>query len=454
MAHEERLILGKSPGQWQTSHPLIHPFCKMEELTWINPGLTPFGEVADDLPLGREDIREAAQRLDRFAPFIQKVFPETQGQGGRIESPLVEIPRARRALADFSGVELRGRMLMKRDDSLPISGSIKARGGIYEVLKHAETMALESGRLSLDDDYACLADSEFRTFFNTHEIMVGSTGNLGLSIGIMGAALGFQVTIHMSADARQWKKDLLRSKGVVVEEYEKDYGEAVRQGRELARSRKRCHFVDDENSQDLFLGYAVVGQRLAAQMAGMGIRVDRGHPLSVYLPCGVGGGPGGVAFGLKLVFGDDVHCFFAEPTHSACMFLGLYTGLHHRVSVQDFGLDNLTCADGLAVGRASAFVGKVMAPLMDGVYTVSDENLYRYLALVRDSQGIELEPSALAGFPGMVRITRAGAADALTPALNRNLERATHLVWATGGNMVPRSEREQYYLTGKNLLNP
>ncbi|MCG8566028.1 MAG: D-serine ammonia-lyase, partial [Desulfobacterales bacterium] len=199
---------------------------------------------------------------------------------------------------------------------------------------------------------------------------------------------------------------------------------------------------------------AVVGQRLAAQMDGMGIRVDREHPLCVYLPCGVGGGPGGVAFGLKLVFGDDVHCFFAEPTHSASMFLGLYTGLHHRVSVQDFGLDNLTCADGLAVGRASAFVGKVMAPLMDGVYTVSDENLYRYLALVRDSQGIELEPSALAGFPGMVRITRAGAADALTPALNRNLERATHLVWATGGNMVPRSEREQYYLTGKNLLNP
>jgi D-serine dehydratase len=447
------MLLGKSLATWCHEYPLLNQLIALQETSWFNPRIANAAEALQDVGLTQADVDDASARLVRFAPYIARAFPETAASGGIIESSIRAAPHLQALLAERYGLNDSGALWLKQDSHLPISGSIKARGGIYEVLKHAEELALAAGLLQTSDDYALLDSDAARAFFGRYKIAVGSTGNLGLSIGIISARLGFQATVHMSADARQWKKDKLRAHGVTVVEYDSDYSVAVAEGRQQASADPYCHFVDDENSTSLFLGYAVAAERLQQQLEDAAICVDAEHPLFVYLPCGVGGGPGGVAFGLKLAFGDAVHCLFAEPTHSPCMLIGVHTGRHDEVSVQDFGIDNITAADGLAVGRPSGFVGRALQRSIDGYYTVSDEELYRLLALLESSEGQRLEPSALAGVPGMARVlseeqgyrTRMN----LTPA---RMAQATHLVWATGGSMVPETEMAGYLAKGRQLL--
>ncbi|OAT48646.1 D-serine dehydratase [Proteus hauseri ATCC 700826] len=429
--------------------PLVRDLVDLKKVVWFNSAVTTTTQGLSHVGLTQDDVIDAQARLQRFAPYLVKAFPETAVTQGIIESEVIDIPKMKLALEQRYHTSIAGQLRLKKDSHLPISGSIKARGGIYEVLAHAEKLAIEAGLLTTEDNYEKLYSDKFRDFFAQYSIAVGSTGNLGMSIGIMSAKLGFSVSVHMSADARQWKKDKLRAHGVNVVEYEQDYSIAVEEGRKEAEKDPNCFFIDDENSTTLFLGYAVAGLRLKAQFDAQGVRVDSEHPLFVYLPCGVGGGPGGVAFGLKLAFGDAVHCLFAEPTHSPCMLLGVYTGLHDGISVQEIGIDNITAADGLAVGRASGFVGRAMERLIDGYYTIDDQELYNLLSLLNKEEGIKLEPSALAGMTGVIHVTQAKEYLQRFSLDSQKLKNATHLVWATGGGMVPADEMQKYLAQGK-----
>lgn len=433
----------KSLAEWIAEFPLIERIARGEEAVFYNDKRLPTEQALALSPLTEADVRDASARLARFAAYFKAAFPETRATDGILESPLRRIPAMKAALERIYGTPIRGELYIKLDSHLAVSGSIKARGGIYEVLAFAEDIAMREGGLRETDDYAVLATEKYRQLFSRYAIAVGSTGNLGLSIGIISAALGFRVTVHMSADARAWKKAMLREKGVTVVEYAEDYSVAVANGRRAAEGDPYCHFVDDENSKTLFLGYAVAAERLARQLQEADVTVDGAHPLYVYLPCGVGGGPGGVAFGLKLAFGDAVHPVFAEPTASPCMMLGMLTGAQNAVSVTDFGLDNRTIADGLAVGRASGFVGRLMQPMIDGCYSITDARMSGHLALLAECESIRLEPSALAGSYGPVCFRAEGIPDT-----------ATHLVWATGGSMVPPEELAKYIEAGKAVSLP
>src|SRR5690554_727275 len=422
--------------------PILKEIMALEPVVWLNPNKKMKPEMPS-FPIKLKDIVEAEQLWDRFAPFFLKAFPETAATNGILESPLKEISNMK-SLLNQADAKIEGKFMLKCDNALPIAGSIKARGGFYEVLHYAEELALQAGILDKDDDYSIFASDKFKEFFSKYKIGVGSTGNLGLSIGIISAALGFQVTVYVSSDAKVWKKDLLRQKGANVIEFAGDFSEAILAGRQKTNADPMGYFVDDENSNELYLGYAVGALRLAKQLEEQNIKVDVDHPLFVYSPCGVGGSPGGTAFGLKQIYGDNVHCFFVEPTHSPAVLTALATGEMSNISVQDIGIDNKTEADGLAVGQASNFATNISNHLISGMYTIEDGHLFTLLAQLMDSEEIFLEPSATAGLIGPQMVAKTNYAE----KNHLNMKNATHIVCATGGDLVPDEERKEFYERG------
>lgn len=433
--------------------PVVARLASGEETSWFRGELEPAAEALrrSSLPAGL--VEDARQRFRRFAPWFAQRFEQTRTSDGIIESPLHRAPALQARMEELCRAQLPGKLWVKRDDMLPVSGSIKARGGFHEVLQVVEQIIDEACPDASGQGPRVLEDPAVTDTLRERGIAVGSTGNLGLSIGLLSAEFGLRTTVHMSTDARPWKKDLLRDRGVEVIEHPGDFSTAVEAGRAAAQADPLTHFVDDESSLSLFAGYAVAARRLAGQLQALEVTVGEGSPLFVYLPCGVGGGPGGVAYGLKQVFGEHVHCIVAEPTLAPSMMLGVRTGLHSEVSVQDIGLSGRTTADGLAVGRPSRLVGEQVGGLIDGFVTVADQRMTALVSVLEQAEGWRMEPSATAGIIGPWRVMEDPAYLEARGLDERTMAGAHHVVWSTGGSMVPADEMAGYLEAGRCALD-
>ncbi|AVA24836.1 D-serine ammonia-lyase [Rhizobium sp. NXC24] len=411
---------------------------------WLNPLYRQGAIETSDLPISPADVQRAHMNWQRLAPLLAACFPELESTNGEIRSELVELKELREAL----GYRTRefGNVFIKADSHLPVAGSIKARGGVYEVFLFAEGLARHNGFLTDGEDIRKLATDEVRTFFSQYTVAVGSTGNLGLSVGIAARALGFKATVHMSSDAKTWKVERLRKLGVEVIQHEADYTTAVENARTIAEAEPTIYFVDDEQSRHLFLGYSTAASELAGQLDERGITVNEDNPLFLYLPCGIGGAPGGVAFGAKAIFGDNVHAFFVEPVQSPCALVHMMSGSRDLVSVYDVGLTNKTEADGMAVARMSAFVATVMREMLAGVFTVADNDLFKLLRMAWTTQRQKLEPSAAAALLGPDFIVRhsEGRRFQTQHSIEDKMPRATHVLWTTGGSFVPEEQFRRF----------
>ena len=102
-----------------TDYPQIQDLITAKPTFWRNPD---YNQTAD-LPFSKADILDATTRLERFAPYLAKIFPETAATNGIIESPLIPLKDMHESWEHQTQQKLAGRLFLKADNQLPISGS-------------------------------------------------------------------------------------------------------------------------------------------------------------------------------------------------------------------------------------------------------------------------------------------------------------------------------------------
>ena len=88
-----------------------------------------------------------------------------------------------------------------------------------------------------------------------------------------------------------------------------------------------------------------------------------------------------------------------------------------------------------------------MKPLVSGIFTVKEHELFNYLRELANSEDIYIEPSSCSAFEGVARLydypdgRKYLAKWGLT---DDKMAHATHIAWATGGKLVPAAVMADY----------
>ncbi len=417
-------------------------------LMWVNPGLCPLDEAGGELQEMGAKVAKTCENWIRMAPLLAACFPGLQPQRGRLRSQLLPVPGLRRLMPQDTG-----RYYVKSDNDLQVSGSTHIRGAVYEVTLLAMVLGRKLGLMTDEAGPMALTTAEARQAFSAYKVVTASSGNLGLAVGRAAQGLGFRVEVHMPRSARSWIERELRTSGIKVVLHEDGFRKTNEAAMRAAEGDPGSYFVDEKHSRLLFFGASAAAAELQAQLVRQNIQISKDRPLFLYLPCGSGSAPGGVAMGARQMFGPNVHCFFAEPVCTPKALAALSTPRSKPVNVRDMGLRSRTAAAGLSVPELSPLVAGAMESQLSGVFTVEDDIMFRWLAQAQDRAGLQLDPGAAASLAGpeMLMQTDAGRAYLERHGLQDKMRDAVHVMWATGGGCMPDADYERCLTRGRML---
>lgn len=348
---------------------------------------------------GHVHMKAAQNRYMRFMPYLAEAFPETSARKGIIESELYDI-------SDFAkeiNESFKGKLFLKDDAHLPVGQSVTARGVMHEVLHIAEILLQKNKLLSPTENYSRVNSDEIKELFSHYKIYAIELENLALSAGVLAARLGFETVIYLPENENQKIKSILLNEKIKIKEYKSDYLSAINEVKKVCEKEENSFFIGKSDSEDLFFGYSTAALRLKVQLNKAHVTVDENHPLFVYIPSLISEAASGIAFGLKQLMGNDVHCFLFQPSD----------------------LTNGT----------SEFVKSISENIVSGTFTVSDESMQSFSEKLKLKKSINLKPVSCMGFKAVEDFSNKDFQSYLEKHnLLDKLDNSSHIVWAAYGD--------------------
>ncbi|MCY3837331.1 MAG: threonine ammonia-lyase, biosynthetic [Gammaproteobacteria bacterium] len=284
-------------------------------------------------------------------PLVKKILA-SRVYDIAVETPLQDAPNI--------SARLGHRVALKREDLQPVF-SFKLRGAYNKM-----------ARLSAKD--------------RERGVVAASAGNHAQGVALAAQKLGIKSHIVMGRNTPSIKVDAVRGLGAHIVFHGDTYQQAAEHAAKLSKSRGYI-LVHPYDDADVIAGQGTVGMEIMNQHPG---------PDAVFVPVGGGGLIAGVAAYVKYLR-PETRIVGVEAEGSACLAAALRAGRRVRLP-----LDTLDVfADGVSVGQVGLAPFRIARDHVDGVVTVSIDEICAAIKDVFDDTRSIAEPAGALAVAGL-----------------------------------------------------
>lgn len=299
-----------------------------------------------------------------------------------VETPLDVAPQL--------SIRCKNTVLLKREDLQPVF-SFKVRGAYNRLLQ--------------------LTEAEKKC-----GVIAASAGNHAQGLALASKHMGVSAIIVMPRTTPSIKVDAVRRHGAKVVLIGDTYDEASTYAKKLVEE-KGMIYIPPYDDPDVIAGQGTVAMELLRQ-----------HPAdidAVFIPVGGGGLCAGMAAYIKFVR-PDIKVFAVEPVDAACLKAAMEK--KRRVVLSEVGI----FADGVAVAQIGKETFRVLKDTIDGVITVTTDEMCAAIKDIFDDTRSIAEPAGACALAGLKKYVEANGVEgqtlvAIHSGANTNFDRLRYI---------------------------